>query len=143
MNTDFIMKIIGLIGVFVGASMSYWTYMKGKRFEIFQIYSGKYNSIISSEDIEWWTQVLNNNLIPEDKLCEHKMIAYLNLACEEYYLYKTNMIGRKLWNVWKPNIEKILSTKFAQRVRDKYQIQIPKELYAEKGQTLKCMGMES
>ncbi len=139
---DIIVKIIGLIGILMGAGMSYWTYLQNKRFDIFQIYSGKYNSIITSDDIEWWTQVLNDDQVPENKKCEHKMIAYLNLACEEYYLYKTNLIGKKLWNAWKPNIERIISTKFAHCVRDKYQIQIPEELYSEKRQAFKHIGVD-
>jgi hypothetical protein len=128
MGNEFIIQLVALVGILVGAIMSYWTYIQNKRFEIFQIYSEKYNAIISPEDIEWWTQVLNNNHIPQDKSCEYKMLEYFNLASEEYYLYKTKMIGAKLWEIWKPNIKGILSTKFAHRVRDKYQIKIPKEL---------------
>lgn len=131
MSNEFIIQLVALAGILVGASMSYWTYIQNKRFEIFQIYSEKYNAIISPEDIEWWTQVLNNNHVPKDKSCEYKMLQYFNLASEEYYLYKTKMIGKKLWEIWKPNIEGILNTEFAHRVRDKYQIQIPKELMHE------------
>ena len=128
MNNEFIIQLVALAGILVGASMSYWTYIQNKRFEIFQIYSKKYNAIISPEDIEWWTQVLNNNHIPKDKFCEYKMLEYFNLASEEYYLFKTKLIGKRLWEIWKPNIEGILKTEFAHHVRDKYQIQLPKEL---------------
>jgi hypothetical protein len=128
MESELIIQLVALIGILIGAGMSYWTYMQNKRFEIFQIYSKKYNAIILPEDIEWWTQTLNNNHIPEDKYCEYKMLEYFNLASEEYYLFKTKMIGKKLWKVWKPNIKRILKSEFAHLVRDKYQIKLPKEL---------------
>ena len=46
---------------------------------------------------------------------QEQMIAYLNLVWEEAYLRKMNLLPKKLWLVWKEEIDNVLATDFAKK----------------------------
>ena len=117
-----IFEIIGLSGAFIGIWMTYYTYINGKRLEIFQSYIEKHNKIVPSHDLKWWLSALKGEALPSEKIEEFeiKMVEYLNLVWEEYHLVSQKLISKKLWKVWKPNIIEVIETKFAREVMKKY-----------------------
>lgn len=123
MNQETFFQTIALVAAVAGVWMTYWTYVSNKRLEIFQTYVDKFNSIITLEDIEWWSYAMENKLPQEEfhTIYELKMLQYLNLVWEEYHLYTERMISRKLWRVWEPNIVFVLNTEFCQYVFHKHQ----------------------
>lgn len=120
--TEKIIQIVGLVGVFVGVWMTYFTYINGKRIELFQSYIEKYKAIVPSSELKWWLMALKGEKLPEDKKEEFeiKMVEYLNLVWEEYHLMSQKLISKKLWKVWKPNIIEVIETEFAKEVIKKY-----------------------
>lgn len=124
------LNILTVTGLLTGAWYTYWTYLNSKQIDMYHLYIGKYNSIIDRELIKSWNKILNNDDIPEDmkEKCEIRMVEYINLACEEYYLMTQNLISKKLWNIWKPQIIGTIRTPFAQKVIEEYRIKIPEGL---------------
>jgi len=120
---DQLLTAIGLTGVFAGVWMTYWSYLSAKRLEFFQIYIDKFNNIITPEDMQWWSQAMNNDPLLSEQIsqCEIKMLRYLNLVWEEHFLYSERMISKKLWSLWEPNIFFVIKTDFCRQVFDKYE----------------------
>lgn len=120
---DMLLAILGLSGAFIGVWMTYWTYVNGKRLELFQTYIDKFNAIITPEDMLWWAQAMNSEELASKNVQEYemKMLRYLNLVWEEHFLYTEGMISKKLWRLWEPNICFVLKTQFCRQVFDKYE----------------------
>ena len=49
------------------------------------------------------------------------MIKYLNLICEEFYLYDSGIMPPYLWRFWSPDLKSTLATEFAIETIDKYE----------------------
>lgn len=111
-------NIVGMAAGLVGIWMTYWNYVSSKRLEIFQVYTEKFNAIITPEDTQWWSMAMRDEPIPAalQNHAEHKMLQYLNLVWEEFYLHSERLISRKLWQLWLPNVVFVLNTEFCQQV---------------------------
>lgn len=138
MNNDFLQLILNMLtvaGLIIGAWYTYWTYLNGKQIDMYHLYIGKYNAIIDRDLLRSWIKLLNNEEIPDDirEQCEIRMVEYINLACEEYYLMTQNLISKKLWNIWKPQIVGTIRTQFAQKVIAEFGIKLPQEMVIELG----------
>ncbi|TBR41204.1 hypothetical protein CBF23_010315 [Marinomonas agarivorans] len=120
---DMLLAILGLVGAFIGVWATYWTYVNGKRLELFQTYIDKFNDIITPEDMPWWTKSMSNEPLDSENIQDYemKMLRYLNLVWEEHFLYTEGMISKKLWRLWEPNICFALKTDFCRQVFDKYE----------------------
>ncbi|MCV6589088.1 MAG: hypothetical protein OIF57_08675 [Marinobacterium sp.] len=119
---EFLLQFSAVLAAVGGIWISWFTYLNGKRMEVFQMYVDKFDRVITSEDISWWSHLIDTGNLPEDASDYHeaKMLQYLNLVWEEYYLYKQGMISSKLWNIWEPGIVEVIKTDFAQNVFKKY-----------------------
>lgn len=118
-----LIAFLGLAGTLIGVWLSYWTYLNGKRLEIFQIYVQKFNAIITPDDLHWWSKAMNNEALPAENMAtyEVKMLCYLNLMWEEFFLYREGMISKRLWKLWQPNICFALKTDLCRQVFDQYE----------------------
>ena len=122
-----IINTIGILLTSLGIWLGYWTYLKSKRLEIFRTYTEKYNSIICSEVLADWQNALDGDKEMAEKL-ENKMVEYLNLVWEEHHLYEERLIPRNLWELWRPEIRRVLSSDFAQTIITKYEFHFTENL---------------
>jgi hypothetical protein len=123
----------GVTEAIIGAWYTYWTYLNGKQIDMYHLYIGKYNAIIDRDLLRSWIRALNNEEIPDDirEQLEIRMVEYINLACEEYYLMIQNPISKKIWNIWKSQIVGTIRNQFAQMVIAEFGVKLPQELVIE------------
>lgn len=124
------LKLIGIgitaisaISAACSAHNSYRQYLQSKQLDVFNSYTKRYNEIINSSNLAHWHSALKGDESHYDKM-EPCMVQYLNLVWEEWYLRKNNLISKKLWKIWEPEIRKNLETDFARRVITKYDLSI-------------------
>jgi len=119
---DLMIQLVGIVAGVTGVWMTWWTYLSNKRLEVFHIYVDKFRQIITAEDVGWWSAMMRGEQ-PKDEerpRCEVKMVLYLNLVWEEYYLYTERLISKRLWQLWEPNIVMVLNTAFCRDVFDRH-----------------------
>lgn len=137
MALDDSLKLIGVCITAFGALIvagsavsGYCQYLKSKQLEVFNSYTKRYNEIINSSNLAHWHSALKGDESHYVKM-EPCMVQYLNLVWEEWYLRKNNLISKKLWRIWEPEIRKNLETDFARRVITKYDFSISEILSAQ------------
>lgn len=108
-----------------------YQYRRTVHMNIFRTYADKYNKIIPPEKYEKWQDAINGNQDHWPEM-EMQMVEYLNLIWEEFYLFKTRVIPKRLWHLWLPEIRKILTCRFAQNVMEKYHFHFPEDLTLSK-----------
>lgn len=114
---DLIIKVVG-IGVSVTTLVfAYLQYRTKIQLEIFDKYTNRYNQIVTSEMVDCWRNVINGKgTDAENASMKLTMIKYLNLVWEEYYLYDSGLIPKKLWKIWEPEIKQIFELDFTKQV---------------------------
>ncbi len=116
--------LLGSIAAIVSIIIGVYQFIRSNRLSIFSKYCDKYNQIIKPEIYEDWYKALKGDKDLQVKL-EPQMIAYLNLAWEELFLFEDKLISKKLWDHWKPEIKETLSSSFAQEIMKKYDYHFP------------------
>lgn len=116
----------GLVAVatFVNAVRQY---RRKVHLEIFRTYADRYNAILTPDIYEEWVGAIKGD---RDRWIELNptMIRYLNLIWEEYYLSRDGLIPGRLWQLWLPEISRVLSSEFARSVAKAYDFHFQTEL---------------
>lgn len=105
-----IITITAVLGTFISVTsvvVGIYLYRRTVYMNIFRTYADKYNSIIIPEIYDKWKAALNSNK-HWDELTPH-MIQYLNLVWEEYYLFRTGVIPKRLWRLGYLSLKKCLT----------------------------------
>lgn len=115
-----LIDILGIVVAGAGIFLSVRQYIRSKQLEIFSTYVGRYNSIVRPEIYDkWQAAVFENNEDYWEEL-QPVMIAYLNLVWEEAHLRKNNLISQDIWEIWKPKIQEIIESRFAEKIAINY-----------------------
>ncbi|MBK8454867.1 MAG: hypothetical protein WAQ53_04065 [Thiofilum sp.] len=117
---DLITSITTVLGSIIAVA-TFWSgvhqYRQKLQLETFRLYADKYNEIITPSIVIKWQSAIQST---ESKNTWHElepvMIKYLNLTWEEMYLVKKGVIDKKLWQIWKTEIDHVLSSPFAKSV---------------------------
>jgi hypothetical protein len=56
------------------------------------------------------------------------MIQYLNLIWKEFFLLRGRIMPRHLWQLWLPEIKRVVGTDFAKQTIAKYDFHFPSDL---------------
>jgi hypothetical protein len=104
-----------------------WQYRRKVHLEIFRIYADRYNAILTPDIYEKWVAAVRGDHNHWTEL-NPTMLRYLNLIWEECFLSRDGMIPRRLWRLWRPEINRVLSSEFAQTVLRAYDFHFPREL---------------
>ena len=127
---DSITAITAVIGsvVAVGSLASgVWQYRRKVHLEIFRHYADAYNRIVTPDVYRQWQAAIEGTRDHWHELTP-KMIDYLNLTWEEFFLSRTGVIPRRLWKLWQPEICLVLSSDFARVTMEANQFHFPPEL---------------
>ncbi len=102
-------------------------YRRFVHIDIFRKYADKYNSIITPDIYDKWQSALAGN---QDCWAELTpvMIQYLNLIWEEFFLLQGRIMPRHLWQLWLPEIQRVVRTDFAKQTIAKYDFHFPNDL---------------
>lgn len=117
---DLITSITTVLGSII-AIATFWSgvhqYRQKLQLETFRLYSDKYNEIITPNiAIKWQYAIRSTDPDGTWHELEPVMIKYLNLTWEEMYLVKKGIIDKKLWQIWKSEIDQVLRSAFAQSI---------------------------
>ena len=122
--------VSSIIGTTIGLATlatGVWQYRRKIHLEIFRTYADRYNAILPPEFYSVWHEALQGR---RERWAEATpiMIKYLNLVWEEYFLSQQRLIPRRLWRLWSPEIDVVLSTEFARETMKVYNFQFPRDL---------------
>ena len=113
-----ITNLVVILGVAVAAAsiaLAAYQYRRTVHRDIFRVYADKYNSILDPEIYPQWQKALTGDETHWERLTP-VMIAYLNLIWEECYLANDGVIPKRLWELWRPEIQRVLCSNFAKQV---------------------------
>ena len=125
-----ITNFVAVLAVAIGATsiaIAVYQYRRSVHRDIFRVYADKYDSILQPEIYPLWQQALAG----DDKHWERLtpvMIAYLNLIWEESYLVSDGVIPNQLWDLWRPEVQKVLRTDFARQIIKNCDFHFPEDL---------------
>lgn len=105
--------LIAAFSLFFGV----YIYRKQTNIQIFLEYTKRYESIMDSFPQNARFYRLNTDSEPPQASNELTIavLKYLNLCSEEYYLRETGQLSKKVWNIWKDELEKSLQSKLVKR----------------------------
>ncbi len=95
--------------------------------DIFRVYADKYDAILQPEIYPQWQKALAGDNTHWERLTP-VMIAYLNLIWEECYLAGDRVIPKQLWELWRPEIQRVLRSDFAKQIMNTCDFHFPEEL---------------
>ena len=124
------MNFVAVLGVAVIAASiatAVYQYRRTVHRDIFRVYADKYDSILQPEIYPLWQKALAGDDTHWERLTP-VMIAYLNLIWEECYLAGDRVIPRRLWDLWRPEIRKVLSSDFAKQIMNTCDFHFPENL---------------
>ncbi len=121
-----ITAIIGTIISVVTFMVGVFQYRRTVHMNIFRTYADKYNSIVTAGIYDKWQSALNGAEDHWEELTPC-MVQYLNVIWEEFFLFRSHVIPRYLWQLWLPEIKRVLSTDFAKQTMAKYDFHFPKD----------------
>jgi hypothetical protein len=127
---DKITTLTTVVGSLVAVSTfanAVWQYRRKVHLEIFRMYADRYNAILRPDIYEKWVGAIQGD---RDHWIElnSTMIQYLNLIWEEYYLSRDGLIPKRLWQLWLPEMDRVLSSEFAKSVAKAYDSHFQDEL---------------
>src|SRR5205085_9511208 len=125
-----ITNLVAILGVAVGATsigIAVYQYRRTVHRDIFRVYADKYNSILRPEIYPAWQKALAGDQTHWERLTP-VMIAYLNLIWEECYLFDDSVIPTRLWQLWRPEIQKVLCSDFAKQIMNACDFHFPEDL---------------
>jgi len=127
---DGITTITTIVGSVVAVATfvnAVWQYRRKVHLEIFRTYADRYNAILTPDIYEKWICALKGHRDNWNEL-NPTMIRYLNLIWEECYLSRDGVIPGRLWQLWLPEIRRVLSSEFAKSVLSTHDFHFPTEL---------------
>lgn len=122
-----ITAMIGTIVALATFANAAWQFRRKVHLEIFRKYADKYNEILTPAIYEKWLGAIQGDRSHWSELTP-TMIMYLNLVWEERFLVADGAIPKRLWNLWLPEIERVISSEFARVVLENYDFHFPSEL---------------
>jgi hypothetical protein len=119
--------VLGVAIAVTSIAIGVYQYRRTVHRDIFRVYADKYNSILQPEIYPLWQKALAGDRTHWERLTP-VMLAYLNLIWEECYLVSDGVIPNRLWDFWRPEIQKVLSTDFARHVIKNCDFHFPEDL---------------
>lgn len=96
-----IVQVGSALAAFVTIAIAVYIYKRQTNIQAFLEYTGRYAEIRSKLHgiMTSWRE---GSDLTEDQLSV--FIGYFNICSEEYYLYKSNMLSKKIWSIWEKEI---------------------------------------
>lgn len=113
-------SVVAITSMITLAWTIYWAlkmHFSVQQINNFKEYADKSNKIITPEIYSRWKDA-NKGDESTWKDLESTMIQYLNLASEELYLYRSKLIDKKLWMIWRQLITETITSPFARKIMD-------------------------
>lgn len=113
MNLELAVQIATVISLLLAAAalgFGVWSFRKQMSCQVFLAYNERYEKIMEAfprGSLE--SRLRLGETLPERSeelsIC---ILRYLNLCSEEFFLYRKGFLSKKIWAVWKPEIERML-----------------------------------
>jgi hypothetical protein len=109
--------VIASLATVAGVLLGVRVYRRQINAQLFLAYTERYEAIISGFPPEARLARLNSAraLPPRSPELTLAVLRYLNLSSEEYYLWHSGHLDRRLWKVWETELERMLSTPLVRR----------------------------
>ncbi|HWG41875.1 MAG TPA: hypothetical protein VN688_03745 [Gemmataceae bacterium] len=94
-----------------------WSFRKQMNWQVYLTYTERYEKILGafpSGALESRLR-LGETLPPQSEELRICILKYLNLSSEEFFLYQTGFVSKKIWNIWRPEIERAVRTPMLKR----------------------------
>jgi hypothetical protein len=117
MTLDFWITQISILITAVGLFWGFYSYIKQSNIQIFLQYTQRYENIMDCfpEDARFYRLNSNKELPPERSELTVAVLKYINLCSEEFYLRESGQLSKKVWNIWKEELDRTLQSNLVKR----------------------------
>ena len=108
---------ISILFAALGLFWGFYNYKKQSNIQIFLQYTHRYETIMDNfpEDARFYRLNSGKDLPPESNGLTIAVLKYINLCSEEYYLRESGQLSKKVWNIWKDELERTLQSNLVKR----------------------------
>jgi type VI protein secretion system component VasK len=105
--------VVAVVSLMIGV----WNYYRQMNAQVFMKYAERYEKIMEevAKNSLQMRFGLDEHLPEQSELLTLAVLKYPNLCSEEFYLQKNRYISRKVWNIWKEELERMLNTPLVRR----------------------------
>ena len=108
------------ISILIAAISLYWgfyIYKTQSNIQIFLQYTQRYETIMDCfpKDARFYRFNSEKELPPASPELTLAVLKYINLCSEEYYLWDSGQLSKKVWNIWKDELERTLQSTLVER----------------------------
>lgn len=108
------------ISILIATGSLFWgfyIYKKQSDIQIFLEYTKRYEIIMDSfpENARFCRLDFSKDLPSESNELTIAVLKYINLCSEEYYLRERRLLSKKVWNMWKDELERTLKSELVRR----------------------------
>jgi hypothetical protein len=120
MNLELAVQIATIVTLLLTAGallFGVWSFWKQMNCQVFLAYNDRYEKLMGS----FPPGALESRLRLGETLPERSeelsicLLRYLNLCSEEFFLYRTGFLSKRIWAVWQPEIERALRSPVLKR----------------------------
>jgi len=108
-------QIVTWLGIIIGVVTFVWgvtSYKNQMNAQLFLEFTRRFEEVMQSFPQNAWAARVNSveSLPQESEELTLSVLRYLNLCGEEYYLYKKGWLDRRMWDLWKGELERTMRT---------------------------------
>jgi len=108
-------QIVTYIGIIIGVVTFVWgvtSYKNQMNAQLFLEFTRRFEEVMQSFPKSAWSARVNSEetLPEESEELSLSVLRYLNLCGEEYYLYKKGWLDKRMWSLWKGELERTMRT---------------------------------
>ena len=108
-------QLVTLVGIVIGIITFVWgvtSYQNQMNAQLFLEFTRRFEEVMQSFPKNAWAARVNSeeSLPEESEELSLSVLRYLNLCGEEYYLYRKGWLDRRMWALWKDELNRTMRT---------------------------------
>lgn len=108
MNIEMLVPYVDVVaGIATAAGVAYAaiTYRRQAQLQTFIEYTRRFHEVMSDFPAEYRVDWKTIQFPANDVRVAGACIAYLNLCAEEFEMHRSGLVGQRVWNIWRREIE--------------------------------------
>ena len=110
-------ELIASLGTAAGLVAAIWVYKRQANAQVFLEYTRRYDEVMRQlPSHARIARTKSASELPEQtEELTYRVLDYLNLCSEEFYLWKTGYLSDRIWSIWEAELRRTLATPLLKR----------------------------